>query len=96
MGDKPVLSSVTWSHTIFGYFILFPNVSRNKLPVRQNFMILGTTDQKLWVFEVLRRSLGQGGHVLEPIRKSWPHEQKMGAGRRKRGGGGALQQRRHV
>jgi hypothetical protein len=33
-------------------------------------MILGATYQKLWVFEVFRRSLGQGGHVLEPTSKS--------------------------
>jgi hypothetical protein len=28
-----------------------------------NFMILGATDQKLWVFEVFRRSLGRVGIV---------------------------------
>jgi hypothetical protein len=34
-----------------------------------NFMILGTMDQKLWVFEVLRRSLGKVGmRWSQPIR----------------------------
>jgi hypothetical protein len=30
----------------------------NKLPKGTNFIILGATDQKLWVFENFRRSLG--------------------------------------
>jgi hypothetical protein len=59
MGDKPVLGSVLLSHTIFRFLeTFFPNVSQNKLCVSTNFMILGVMDQKLWVFEVSRRSLG--------------------------------------
>jgi hypothetical protein len=53
-------------------------------------MILGAMDQKIWVFEVLRRSLGRAkvveekaGHVLEPTSKSWPLVQKM-EGRKKK------------
>jgi hypothetical protein len=29
--------------------------------VSANFMILGATNQKLWVFEVFRRTLGRAG-----------------------------------
>jgi hypothetical protein len=58
-GDKPVLGSVTWSLTISRFFeTFFPNASRNRLCVSTNFMILGATDQKLWVFEVFRLSSG--------------------------------------
>jgi hypothetical protein len=57
--DKPVLGSFAWSHTIFGFFeTIFSSASRNKFCVSTNFMILGATDQKLWVFEVSRRSSG--------------------------------------
>jgi hypothetical protein len=55
-GTKPVLGSLVWAHTIFRILVL--NVSQNKLCVSANFMILGATDQKLWVFENFRRSLG--------------------------------------
>jgi hypothetical protein len=36
----------------------------------KKIIFFGPTDQKLWVFEVSRRSLGQGGHVLEPTSKN--------------------------
>jgi hypothetical protein len=42
-----------------------------------NFMILGTTNQKLWVFEVFRRSLGKAGMCwsqlarVDHLRKKW-------------------------
>jgi hypothetical protein len=50
---KPVLVSVAWPHTIFGNFETFcEDASRNKLWMSANFMILGATVQKLWVFEV--------------------------------------------
>ena len=56
---KPVLGSVVWAHTIFRILeFLFPNASQNKLCVSANFMISGATDQKLWVFENFRRSMG--------------------------------------
>jgi hypothetical protein len=46
-----------------------PNASQNKLCVSTNFKILGATDQKLRVFEVLRRSLGMAGMCLsQPTR----------------------------
>jgi hypothetical protein len=38
--------------------LFFPSASRNKLGVRINFIILGATDQKLWVFENFRKSPG--------------------------------------
>jgi hypothetical protein len=50
---KPVLVSVASPHTIFRFFETFcKDASRNKLHVSANFMILGATVQKLWVFEV--------------------------------------------
>jgi hypothetical protein len=50
---KPVLVSVTSPNTIFRFFETFcEDASRNKLCVSINFMILGDTVQKLWVFEV--------------------------------------------
>jgi hypothetical protein len=62
MGDKPVLGNVACSHTIFRFFeIISPSASQNKLRVSTNFMILGAMDQKLWMFEVFRRSLGRAG-----------------------------------
>jgi hypothetical protein len=36
----------------------------------EKIIFFGPMDQKLWVFEVFRRSLGKGGHVMEPMRKS--------------------------
>jgi hypothetical protein len=45
--------------TLFLDFLnFFPIVSRNKLHVSTNFIILGAMDQKLYVFENFRRSLG--------------------------------------
>jgi hypothetical protein len=38
---------------------LLPSASLNKLRLSANFMILGATDQKLWVFEVFRQTLGR-------------------------------------
>jgi hypothetical protein len=61
-GDKPVLGCVVWSHTIFRFFETFcEDASRNKLRVSANFMILGATVQKLWVFEIFRWTLGRAG-----------------------------------
>jgi hypothetical protein len=45
--------------------------------VTTNFVILGATDQKLWVFEVLKRSLDRAGMCwsqparVEHMRKKW-------------------------
>jgi hypothetical protein len=50
---KPVLVSVAGPHTIFFLNETFcDDASSNKLRVSANFMILGATVQKLWVFEV--------------------------------------------
>jgi hypothetical protein len=50
---KPVLGSVTCSHTILRFFETYwKDVSHHKLRVSTNFMILGATDQKLWMFKV--------------------------------------------
>jgi hypothetical protein len=51
-GAKPDLGNVVWTHTIFRILeFFFPNASRNKLRVSTNLMILGATDQKLWVLK---------------------------------------------
>jgi hypothetical protein len=45
--------------------------------VNTNFMILGTMDQMLWVFEVFRRCLGKAGMCwnqlarVDHMRKKW-------------------------
>jgi hypothetical protein len=54
-GDKPVLGCVVMISHYFKIFRNFsPTRSLNKLRINTNFMILGATVQKLWVFEVLR------------------------------------------
>jgi hypothetical protein len=37
------------------------DVSRHKLRVSTNFIIFGPMNQKLWMFEVFRRSMGRVG-----------------------------------
>jgi hypothetical protein len=60
--DKPVLVSVTWAHTIFRFFETFcKDASRSNLCGKKKSYFFGPTDQKLWVFEVSRRSLGRAG-----------------------------------
>jgi hypothetical protein len=59
---KPVLGCVVRSHTIFRFFETFcEGASQNKLCVSANFMILGATGQKLWVFEVFGLGLARAG-----------------------------------
>jgi hypothetical protein len=59
---KPVLDSVTWSHTIFRFFETFcEDASCCKLRISTNFIIFEPTDQKLWMFKVFRRSMGRAG-----------------------------------
>jgi hypothetical protein len=78
---KSVLGSIIWPHFIFWFFDTFcEHVSRNKLHISTNFIIFGPMDQKLWMFETFRRSLGRLGMWLTG--KSWPHVQKK-EGRRK-------------
>jgi hypothetical protein len=46
-----------------------------------NFMILGATDQKLWVFEVLRRSLSRAGMCYsQPTRVDHMRKKKKAIG----------------
>jgi hypothetical protein len=60
--DKLVLVSVTWAHTIFRFFETFcEDASHNKLRGKNKIVFFGPTDQKLWVFEVSKRSLGRVG-----------------------------------
>jgi hypothetical protein len=56
--DKPVLGSVTWSHSIIFFFETFcEHVSWNKLCRSINFIIFGPMDQKLWVLKKFRRNM---------------------------------------
>jgi hypothetical protein len=65
---KPVLGSVTWPHFIFIFFETFcEHASRNKLCGSTNLMIFGPMDQKLWMFENFRRSLGKAGMCWSQI-----------------------------
>jgi hypothetical protein len=75
-GDKPILGCVVWSHTIFRFFETFcEDASQNKLRVSANFMILGATVQKLWMFEVFRWTLGRAGMCWnQPTRVDYLHK----------------------
>jgi hypothetical protein len=81
---KPVLVSVLSPHTIFRFFETFSeDMSRNKLRVSANFMILGTTVQKLWVFEVFGQGLAMAGMCWsQPARVDHFHR-KWRAGEKK-------------
>jgi hypothetical protein len=83
---KPALGSVTWSQIIFRLFeTFFEHASCNTLRVSTNFIIFGPTDQKLWVFEVFRRSLGRAGMCCNQWSGVDQSAQKWGR-RRKKGG----------
>jgi hypothetical protein len=59
---KPDLGNVTWPQIIFRFFETFcGHVPHNKLCGNTNFIIIGPTHQKLWVFKIFRRSLGRAG-----------------------------------
>jgi hypothetical protein len=52
------LGNVTLSHFIFRFFGTFcEHAPRNKLCQSTNFIIFGPIDQKLWMFENLRKSM---------------------------------------
>jgi hypothetical protein len=91
--DKPVLVCVTWAHTIFRFFeTFFEHASHSKLCGKKKNAFLGPTDQKLWMFEVSRRSLGRAGMCcnqwerVDHLRKKWragrkKNSKKMGIAR---------------
>jgi hypothetical protein len=58
---KPVLGSVTWSHTIFRLWNFCEDASCHKFRLNTNFIIFGSMDQKLWVFEVFGQGLARVG-----------------------------------
>jgi hypothetical protein len=82
--DKPILVSVTWAHTIFGFFeTCCEHASRSKLRKKKknrSFWTYGSKVMGVWSF---KEKSGQGGHVLEPTNKSWPLAQKV-EGRKKK------------
>jgi hypothetical protein len=59
--DKPVLGNITWSQTYLFFEMFCEHALLNKLHGRSNFIFFRPTDQKLWVFENFRRSLGRAG-----------------------------------
>jgi hypothetical protein len=77
--------SVSLEHTLFLDFLKL--VVNMRLAVsfarRKKIVVFGPTDQKLWVFEVSRRSLGKAGMCWsQPIRVDHLHK-KWRAGRKK-------------
>ena len=83
MTDKPVLVSATWAHTIFIFFEYFlEDVSHSKLCKKKKIIFFGSTDQKLWTFEILRRNMGRAGmcwrefplQSFEPCSYTWEGE----------------------
>jgi hypothetical protein len=75
--DKPVLVCVTWAHTIFRFFeTFFEHASHSKLRGEKK-CIIWTYGSKVMDVWSLKEKSGQGGHVLQPMRKSWPHVQNF-------------------
>jgi hypothetical protein len=71
------LVCVTWAHTIFRFFeTFFEHASRSKLRGEKKsiFWTYGSKVMDVWSF---KEKSGQGGHVLQPMRKSWPLAQKV-------------------
>jgi hypothetical protein len=70
MADKPVLVSITWAHIIFRFFETFcEHESCSKLRGKKK-AFFGPMFQKLWMFEVSRRSLGKASMC-------WSHQQEL-------------------
>jgi hypothetical protein len=77
--------SVSLEHTLFlDFFETFcEHASRTKLRGKTKIVFFRPTDQKLWVFEVSRRSLGRAGMCCsQPARVDHLHK-KWRAGRKK-------------
>ena len=82
---KLVLGCVVWSHTIFSFFESFcEDASWNKLRMSANFMILGATVQKLWVFKVFRWTLVRTGMCWNQWERVDHMHKKRKAGRIKK------------
>ena len=77
--------SVSLEHTLFLDFFetFFEHASRTKLREKKNFVFFGPKDQKLWVFEVSRRSLGRAGMCwsqsarVDHLHKKWRARRKI-------------------
>jgi hypothetical protein len=82
MANKWNIGSVTCSQFLFRFIeTICEHAPWNKLCGSTNFIIFRPTDQKLWVFENFRRSLGKAGMCLsQPARvdhinpKRWEQE----------------------
>jgi hypothetical protein len=76
------------SHYFLNLKFFFPSVSRSKLRASTNFMILGATDQKLWMFEIFRRSLGKAAMCwsqparVDHLHKKWRAREKKNSKKR--------------
>jgi hypothetical protein len=71
-------------HLTLFYFRFFEtfwkHASCNKLCGSANFIIFGPTDQKLWVFEIFRRSLGRASMCwsqLTTCAKKWEQKEEF-------------------
>jgi hypothetical protein len=72
---------VSLEHTLFlDFFQTFcEHASRTKLRGKTKIVFFGPTDQKLWVFEVSRRSLGRAGMCWsQPARVDHLHKKVEG------------------
>jgi hypothetical protein len=79
------LGSVTWSRIFLRFFGTFcEHAPRNKLCGSTNFIIFGPMDQKLWMIENSRRSMGRAGmYCSQPIRVEHMCKNMWAGGRRK-------------
>jgi hypothetical protein len=80
------------SYYFWIFWIFFPNASCSKLCVSTNFMILEAMDQKLWVLEVFRKSLGRAGMCwsqsarVDHLRKKWRAREKKNSKKTRQSG----------
>jgi hypothetical protein len=86
---KPDLGNVTWSQYFLNFFETFCRYAPcNKLCMSTNFISNAPTDQKLWMLEKLRRSLGSAGMCWsQPTRVDHMCKNMWAGGRRKSLGG---------
>jgi hypothetical protein len=69
---------------LLDFLNFFSKCISDKLCMSTNFIILGATNQKLWVFENIKRSLGRAGSAgaseeeSTTCGKKWGHEEGKG------------------
>jgi hypothetical protein len=79
--DKPLLVSVTWAHTIFWFFETFVKMRLAISFTGKKILFFRPVDQKLWMFEVLRRSMGRAGmYWSQPARVDYISPKRWAVG----------------